>query len=303
MEKEELIKKWLDGSLDEEERKLFESSEEFLSLQKMDRSVKSFKAPDYSVDEELLRLNKRKHGDGKSVTMTWLNPIIKIAAVLLVIISTYFFFYLNIDTTIQTASGEKSEFYLPDSSSVTLNANSNASFKERVWKYKRQVNLEGEAFFSVAKGSRFDVESSEGIVSVLGTKFNVKNRQDYFEVVCYEGLVQVESNGTTSKLSPGDGFRLINGNSEEYDHLTDKMPSWISGQSSFVSVPIAQVFDEFEQQYGVEIKTDNIDQTQLFSGTFLHDDMELALKAITNPLGIKYNITPDNKVLLSLESD
>ena len=264
MEKEELIKKRLNGSLNDDERKVFEASEEFLSLQKLDRSVKSFKAPEYPVDKELLRLNEGKRGKAKSVTMKWLNPIVRIAAVLLVIISTYFFFYLSIDTTIQTASGDTSEFYLPDSSSVTLNASSRASFKERVWKYKRQVMLEGEAFFSVAKGSRFDVETSEGVVSVLGTKFNVKNRLDYFEVVCYEGLVQVESNGTTQKLSPGNGFRLVNGKVEEYDHSKENIPSWIAGQSSFISVPIAQVFDEFERQFGVEIKTNNIDQTRLF---------------------------------------
>ena len=49
---------------------------------------------------------------------------------------------------------------------------------ENKWKNERSVNLDGEGFFKVAKGSKFDVETSAGTVSVVGTQFNVKNRKD-----------------------------------------------------------------------------------------------------------------------------
>ena len=76
---------------------------------------------------------------------------------------------------------------------------------------KRDLTLEGEAYFKVQKGQTFSVNTTDGVVKVLGTHFNVKQRNNYFEVNCYEGLVSVTYNNETVKLPPGKTFRLING--------------------------------------------------------------------------------------------
>jgi ferric-dicitrate binding protein FerR (iron transport regulator) len=46
-----------------------------------------------------------------------------------------------------------------------------------------------EAYFQVKKGQTFSVNTTDGVVKVLGTHFNVKQRKNYFEVNCFEGLV------------------------------------------------------------------------------------------------------------------
>lgn len=301
MESEYYIKKWLEGTLTEEERKVFEASPEFESLERLNRAVRAFRAPEYDVESELARLQENKKGKGKVVKVSWLKPLLRIAAVLVVLIGSYFFFYLNVNTTIETAVAEKSDLYLPDSSHVVLNAYTKIAFKPRLWNLQRQVNLDGEAFFEVAKGSKFDVKTSAGIVSVLGTKFNVKNRDGFFEVVCFEGLVEVESSGETNQLPPGHALRVINGKIYKRADLADTSPGWIKHESSFLSVPFKQVIREFERQYDVKVVTRGVNMEQLFTGKFTHDDLNLALRAISLPLNLKYEIVNGDKVILSGE--
>ena len=104
-------------------------------------------------------------------------------------------------TTIETMASEKTTVTLPDNSTAQLNSKSEISYSEKKWDKKRTVNLKGEAYFKVAKGSKFDVKTTAGIVSVHGTQFNVKNRKNYFEVKCFEGLVGVEIDGDIARYA------------------------------------------------------------------------------------------------------
>jgi ferric-dicitrate binding protein FerR (iron transport regulator) len=197
---------------------------------------------------------------------------------------------------------EKTDLFLPDSSKVTLNAFSEASFQAYTWKRKRQVKLAGEAFFKVKKGSKFDVVTEAGTVTVLGTQFNVKVRKDYFEVICYEGMVEVRSAGKVIKLPPTKVFRTVKGLITPNDHTTEIAPAWLRNESSFESVPFNEVIEEFERQYHTTISTKNINGDQLFTGRFIHSDISLALKSISIPLNLKYEVSGDGKnVVLSGE--
>ncbi len=303
MEIEYYIKKWLEGTLSEEERMVFEASPEFKSLEKIDKSVQAFKVPDYNVEQELERINDMKSGRGKIVRMPWLKPIFRVAAAIIVLIGVSFYFYLNVSTSMQTLVAEKDDLYLPDSSQIMLNAATNISYKARLWNFNRKVKLNGEAFFKVAKGSKFDVVTSSGTVSVLGTQFNVKNRDNYFEVVCFEGLVEVQSSGEITQLPPGHAFRIINGKKDKRENLTDISPGWINNESSFLSVPFAQVIMEFERQYDVKVITRDVDLGQLFTGKFIHNNQTLALQAILLPLNLKFEIEKENQIILSGKGD
>ncbi len=107
---------------------------------------------------------------------------------------------------------EKTAVELPDLSQVKLNAQSRLTFNKKSWNKKREVVLDGEAYFKVAKGSKFSVITKDGTVTVLGTQFNVKHRDNYFEVVCFEGSVGVEYKESSVTLKPGYSFLIIDGN-------------------------------------------------------------------------------------------
>ena len=74
-------------------------------------------------------------------------------------------------------------------------------------------------------------------------------------------------------------------------------PPLLANESFFQSVPVEEVLEEFERQYGVQVTANNVDMKQLFTGTFVHTDRDLALKAISQPLGLTYTIENDHVVL------
>jgi transmembrane sensor len=300
MNKQEYIEKWLKGSLSAEEKLLFEQTEEYKSLERLSKALPLFKAPEFDIPSEFQHLQSAKQSGrmAKSVTMSWLKPLVRVAAVLILLAGGYFIFLSDPITTITTQASEKSELFLPDSSAVRLNASSILTYHKRNWESKRQVTLQGEAYFTVAKGSTFDVETAKGVITVLGTQFNVKVRAHYFEVVCYEGLVQVKSSQTEIKLEPGRMLRIVNGAIAPDNHTVEESPAWLAQESAFESVPMAEVFAEFERQYNVTITTENVNLGQLFTGRFVHTDIHLALKSISIPLDLKYEIDEAKKTVV-----
>ena len=287
MKREELIKKWLDNNLNPEEQYAFEQLEDYNQLIKMDATLKGFKAPEFSVDQTYQTLKPHLKSQS-SKTNQWLKPLLRIAAILAIGFSVYFY-TSNLDEHIETLVAQQTTIQLPDNSTVDLNANSTLTFNENNWSKTRAVTLNGEAFFKVAKGEKFDVITSDGIVSVLGTQFNVKQRESYFEVTCYEGLVGVTHNNKTVKLKPGHTFKIIDGEQLTADKETATQPVWLHGESSFKSVPLKHVITEFENQYDLQIHTDQIDTSRLFTGSFTHNNLDLALKSVTIPLNLSYS--------------
>lgn len=297
----DLLQKWLDGTLTEEERKIFESSDSFKSFEKLSRSVQAFKAPDYDIESELERVRASRPAGAKTVEFSWVKPLLRMAASFALLISCYYIFFKDNKTnsTVETLAGDKKELFLPDSSFVELNALSNLSYSNKM--KEREVELDGEAYFKVKKGSRFEVITDAGTITVLGTQFNVKSRKDFFEVICYEGAVRVVSSGKTVHLKPTQVFRSIKGEPIKEFTSQDTEPSWVNHESSFQSVPFREVIKELEIQYNVTVSTKNVDDKQLFTGRFPHNDLTLALKSITLPLNLVFNVQDNRHIVLSGE--
>ena len=86
-------------------------------------------------------------------------------------------------------------------------------------------------------------------------------------------------------------FKVVNGNIQVATEFYAENPSWMKAETSFEKIPLKQVLAEFERQYGVSIEAENIDENQLFTGTFSHNNIDIALKSITLPLHLKYSKT------------
>ncbi|MEO1052451.1 MAG: FecR domain-containing protein [Bacteroidota bacterium] len=300
MANEEYIKKWLDGSLSEEEKEAFEQSDDYKSITKMDEALKLFKAPEYDSATALNRLKEAKSGAGHVVQVNWFRRVASIAAVIVMAFAFYYFIVQSNnetgDTMIATGFSEKSEVSLPDQSIVTLNASSQLAYDKSSWDTKRAVNLNGEAYFKVAKGAKFDVVTESGTVSVLGTQFNVKHRNNFFEVVCYEGLVKVTSPKRQVELPAGHVFRIMNGQVlQQRDHQYNA-PNWVTGTSLFDAVPFMQVIDELQRQYNVQIVVSGVDMNESFTGGFVHDNLSQALESVTLPLQLTYQVLEDQSI-------
>jgi len=299
MDEDYLIKKWLSDELSEEEWEDFKRLEDFDLHMMLNENAKNFKASNFVGPDDFKELKSRMVSRPEAPKkLNWYRPLLRIAGVLVIAIGIYFAFFNDNLTEVEALAGEKITTELPDASEVILNAVSEISYNEKKWSEKREVVLKGEAFFKVAKGSVFDVLiADKGKVSVLGTRFNVKNRSAFFEVVCFEGSVSVNYKGSSKKLMPGNAFRVLDGKMV-IDTIVDSQPPWVENISSFKQVPLSEVLLELERQYGVRVNAESIDMNRQFTGGFVHNDLDAALKAITTPFNLTYQIQSLNKIVL-----
>ncbi len=296
MEKDDLLKKWLNESLTEAENKAFLELDDAAFNQQLLEDAKHFKASQFSIPGSFDEL-KSTYKSQQSTALNWYKPLLRIAAVIAISLGVYYTFFSTNLTEINTLAGEKTEINLPDESVVQLNAYTEIAYNEGKWDDKREVQLDGEAFFKVAKGKTFDVHTEDGIVTVVGTQFNVKQRENYFEVKCFEGKVRVTTETSNHLLIAGQTVSLIN------DEITSGLtsytqPQWINNTSVFEAVPLKEVLDELERQFNVEIQVEVVDTSRLFTGGFQHENLENALKMVTEPMNLTYIIVNSNQVLI-----
>lgn len=291
MKDEKKILEWINGELSQQEIEGLKKSEDSLVLEKIAHYSKHLQPPVIDAQEALDSFNQKKleKKRPKVIDLNYKNFFKVAAAIALLFTSSYFLFF-NSDSTFETAIAQTQSFELPDQSKVTLNASSKISFNENKWDEERTLSLEGEAYFEVQKGKTFSVKTQDGIVKVLGTHFNVKQRDNYYEVVCYEGLVSVTYDQKTVKLPPGKTFRVLNKNIESVDDFDIQSPYWLAKESNFDRIPLSLVIAELERQYDIKIKTEGVDTTKLFTGTFTHDNQQIALEAITVPLQLSFRV-------------
>ncbi len=293
MTREELIQKWLDHNLNSEEQIAFEQLEDYKDFMQLNNALNSFKSPEFSVDENYKALQPNLK---KKATQTWYKPLLRVAAVLAICFSVYYY-TTTLDSSFNTEIASQTTIKLPDASEVILNANSNLVFNKSNWDDKREVKLNGEAFFKVAKGKKFDVITDNGTVSVLGTQFNVKQRNGYFEVICFEGLVGVKTKDNYTELRPGNGIKIIDGKLFADEKEITTQPTWLRGESNFTNTPLKYVITELENYYNIKIVIDKADANRLYTGGFSHKNLDLALQSVTIPLNLSYSKSGTSIVL------
>ncbi|MEO9870528.1 FecR family protein [Ekhidna sp.] len=225
----------------------------------------------------------------KSSIRIW--PLIGIAASLLIATFVFVFFFNSTSAIIDIRTGlaESKAVKLPDGSQVTLNANSQISYSED---WNRTLSLEGEGFFEVVKGGKFQVQTSVGVVEVLGTSFNIFVRDSIFEVACKTGKVNVKipSKSFDQSLTPGDLVRLESDTVRQTKRTTELVGKWKLGEFYFNEQRLSNVLQEMERQFNVSLVVADSSNYE-FSGYFTNKNIEKALEMVCLPLGLTYEKT------------
>ena len=265
MKKEYLIKKWLDNELTSEEKIAFNISEDFSFLTDLTNDLKEAKLKsNFNEDLEFSKLkDKLPLKKTKKTKVISFNLIARIAAIFVLAFSTLL--YVTSKKEVSTFIGETTVLTLPDNSKVYISASSSVQIKRLNW--ERNITLKGEAYFEVEKGKKFTVATKDASVKVLGTKFNVISRDNYFETICYEGRVLVTYNDTKRVLNVGEKFLVIDNKIIETRNTEKDLPKWNGGKSSFKNTPIEYVLKEFERHYNIKIKA-NFNVDEKFTGSF-----------------------------------
>ena len=208
--------------------------------------------------------------------------------------------------TLIAEKGQQLESVLPDASMITLNAESQVSFKKGIgWKWNRKLHLQGEAYFSVKPGSIFEVQTDAGVVSVLGTQFNVRSRVEGLEVTCFTGKVGVVTNAISKELLPGEGLRIVGGRIElEWAQTEGYQPSWRQGITSMKDSSLEEVMVELIRHYQVVVEFDEVvDVSIRTNAVFAHDNLPGALRSILEPLDLQASINKNTVTVSKQEND
>ena len=299
MENKDLISKWLNNELNARELEAFKRTSDYRVYRDIVENASRFQRPEFDEQQGLQDLKKKLSATKDTpVKRLRFTSIYKVAAILVVVFASGLFYWLSRPQIISTQNSEIAVVELPDNSLVKLNADSQIKYRPSKWDKRRKLQLQGEAFFEVAKGKKFTVETDQGEIAVLGTKFNVKDRKDYFEVYCYEGAVRVRVSNKEIILRKGHSVKVIDGTVMGVNTFEKEVPGWTFQETNFDAVPLKQVIEELERQFNLQIEVRNVDLTELFTGSFNHNNKEIALKAVTLPLQIKYKFVSEKKVLL-----
>jgi len=130
------------------------------------------------------------------------------AAIVILLLSIYSVNSYLSNKVIKTQFAEQSEITLPDGTEVTINAGSKLAWNDKKFTKKRQLTLNGEAYFNVKKGDEFIIKTKLGTVEILGTKLNVFSRDNSFWVSCISGKVRVSANNEQQIILPGEMVEL-----------------------------------------------------------------------------------------------
>ena len=301
---DEQLHKWVNGNLTNEELEIFKLRPEYDSLVELYENTEGLSVPNFDEEKMFAKIfqeEKKKTSPGKGRRI-FLSSWVKygVAASVLLLATWLFWPEFNV-VKYDLAAGERTEATLPDGSTFVLNAESSLTYNKENWKTSRTLNLEGEAFFEVKKGSDFTVKTPNGMVTVLGTKFNMQARNNTLEVNCQSGQVAVSNKDGVvfGELLANDAIRISgDGTIESWKTSPAEKAIWVDGTFSFKNVSLSVVLEELERQYKVNVEAKNVDAKIKISTSFQKGNLELSLKTILTPLGILYEEVDNQNIVL-----
>lgn len=274
---------WMSGNLSDDELRNIVGDDEFKRLNKLRNVIASVEpdGPDLeanfsAVKQKLAEVPLKKP---KVVRFYYYAA----AAVLLICFGIYQVFWFSNEISTGT---EITSVWMKDGSNVKVGPSSQIQFPE-YFRYNRSIKLDGEAVFDVKKGSTFSVCTDVGNITVLGTRFRVVSRPDFFEVYCYEGKVRVKTGDGTHILTANSGVRSIYNEVENTAHETRQD---FKGESKYESAPVSLVMTDIQARTGVAIDYPKEIGNLKFSGTLTMRDVSKALQSVCIPLHLQFKV-------------
>jgi len=193
-----------------------------------------------------------------------------------------------------TATTANQKIVLKDGSVVHLNKDTSFEYPENFSSTSREVKLQGEAFFEVAKDTSrpFRILTNHSEVEVLGTSFNIKTEDLQTEISVKTGKVKVSS------LSTSDSAILIPQQSAIVNHKSLDVQSteninylaWKTGEFHFDKAEIKEVVQELNQYYKEKIILKSTKSECLLSTTLKDLELQEIMEIIELSCDLKMNV-------------
>jgi transmembrane sensor len=251
----------------------------------------------------------------------WWKRVAVAAAFVIIGSAAYWFLARNEATPLSqelvekhNARGTKSTIELSDGSKIWLNADSKIKYPEVFAGNTREVYLNGEAFFDVAKNPSkpFIIHLANGTVRVLGTSFNVR---------AYDNEKVVETSVATGKVafipkyqSRGqklDTLFITPNNKVRYSLEQDQanlLPTaaaedkaWTEGRLIFKAMTLEEIAVELERYFGKKVTfVDEGSKNYRLTGSFQNNSLDEIMYYLSKTKDFKYKIT-NSELLIGIE--
>ena len=323
-------------ALDADNKKYFEQIRDTWNSIELEKELDTAR-----IEDDLRSVLEQNEINEKSIGITSpksrilnFNWIVKTAAVFILGFAASWFTFNGLNSIhtdkvtyniIETPSGSNTTINLPDGSKIRLNADSRLRYPTKFSKNKREVFLDGEAFFEVAKDKsrQFLVKTSDITVKVFGTSFNVKSYpgENTVETTLVEGSISIRKNSTNGKgtgkeikmkanerivlYKDQENITPIESQPRKIEKLpvrkaklvlskrinTDRFISWKDGQLIIKGEPMIKLAVKLERRYNVKIHFEDEEIKQYrFTGTFENETIEQVMEAIKLASSIDYKI-------------
>ena len=189
----------------------------------------------------------------------------------------------QIEPTLIADAGENiTTVELQDGSSVTLRPNSQL-YQNDISDQQLSYSLSGEALFEVTHNPdrEFRVETTDGRVRVLGTTFNLNERNNKTNVYLIEGKIAFETVDLIQSvtLSAGEGATIEDLQlSEPFQFEESNITSWTQNRLTFSDRSAGSITDELEFHFGINIEMEENMRSEVLGGSITLEDREQSLK-------------------------
>ena len=306
---QELLYKYFKGTTSEEEERLI--------LDWVDASPENRKAfqkermlYDIALFTDEKQMNRK---DRKARIIPMLRWSARIAAVVIVAISFGFLFKnyqyekAACQQTITVPAGQRAQITLADGTKVWLNSKSTLTYASNFGRKERNVELDGEAYFEVAKNKKipFFVNTEINRVKVVGTHFNVcaYKGSNEFETTLIEGIVDIYPIGSDqviTRLTKDEFFGSYNGKYKKTTLPSYEYLRWKEGLYCFDDAPFNSLLNKLEKYYNVNISVRNLNILNYrCTGKFKEQDgIEHILKVIQKDHKFTYSINEEKDSII-----
>ena len=193
----------------------------------------------------------------------------------------------NLFNTLSTPTGGQYNIVLADGTKVYLNAVSSIKYPTQFNGDQRIVELDGEAYFEVAKNKNkpFIVKSGDQDIEVLGTHFNVHayDNESVVKTTLLEGSVAVSYKNQKAILKPGQQSNV----SDKFSNITVKQVdteaaiAWKNGRFKFDNADLKTVMRQLERWYGIKVEyRGDVSDVRFNGGTFMNKNLSEVLKVL-----------------------
>lgn len=302
-EEKQLVENWRDANPDN-----LEAYAQYRAIWENARQPKNAFSPNVEsalgkVNKQLTSVSERK----PRKVVSFARYTLRIAAALTIGIGlwlSYTLLWKNQEATLLVAeSGNaKKEVVLSDGTHIWLNKSSMLRYPETFKGKERKVYIEGEAYFDVAKNPSmpFVIETSQSVVTVLGTEFNLRARKNeaLIVVTVTEGKVSFAGKQTKTSnpvyLMAGDKGLLNNFINELHVEKAQDPNNlaWKTGKLVFNNTPLDKVAADLSSYFNTTITVESDAKKEIpFTSTFENQKLSDILQIMELSLGVKADST------------